>query len=148
MLKKFALIWMACLVFFAFSTPDLVEAKRGGSYKSQRSTFTPGVSKSNTDNISKTETKSTTTTNSGVNTQSNANRGLFGGSGGGFMKGLMVGGLAGLLFGGLFGSLGFLGDMLGLIINVLAIVVLFMLIRKVIAYFMERKKQEPKRYNQ
>jgi uncharacterized membrane protein len=44
------------------------------------------------------------------------------------MKGLMIGGLAGLLFGGMFGT-GFLANMLGLLVNVAALIVLFMAIR-------------------
>jgi len=55
------------------------------------------------------------------------------------MKGLMVGGLAGLLFGSLFAGMGFLGELLGLMINVLAIYFLFVIVRNVYRYFRDRK---------
>jgi len=63
---------------------------------------------------------------------------------GGFMKGLMIGGLAGMLFGGLFGDMGALGAIFGFLINMLAIVAIFVLIRKIFVYFktQREKKQE------
>ena len=54
----------------------------------------------------------------------------------------MLGGLAGLLFGGLFGSMGFLGEILGLFINILAIVVIIALIRKIFQFFTKKKEEE------
>jgi predicted lipid-binding transport protein (Tim44 family) len=55
------------------------------------------------------------------------------------MKGLMIGGLAGMLFGGMLGS-GFMSNMLGLLINVLAIYVLIVAIRGIFLYFRNRRK--------
>jgi hypothetical protein len=57
---------------------------------------------------------------------------------GGIMRGLLYGGIAGLLLGGLLGNLGFFGGILGLFINILAIVFLIFLIRKLIRYFRYR----------
>src|SRR5690606_32516235 len=63
-------------------------------------------------------------------------------TGGSFLKGLMVGGLAGLLFGSMLGT-GFFGQMFGLLINVLAIVALFMLARAVYDWLRNRRQPEP-----
>jgi predicted lipid-binding transport protein (Tim44 family) len=60
----------------------------------------------------------------------------------GLMKGLMLGGLAGLLFGSLFANMGFLGSILGLLINVMAIFILISVIRGIFVYFKEKKKKE------
>ena len=68
----------------------------------------------------------------------NTKRGFF--SGGGFMRGLMIGGLAGMLFGGLFANMGFMGDILGLFINLIAIFVVIALIRKIFSFFKNNKK--------
>lgn len=65
---------------------------------------------------------------------------------GGFARGLFIGGIAGLLFGGMFGNMGFLGNMLGLFINVMALVFLFMIVRRIFSYFMNRKRYDHKRY--
>lgn len=56
------------------------------------------------------------------------------------MKGLMLGGLAGLLFGSLFGGMGMLGNILGLLINALAIgAIIFFLVK--IYQIIKRKKK-------
>lgn len=49
-----------------------------------------------------------------------------------------------MLFGGLFGNMGALGAIFGFLINMLAIVALIVLIRKVFVYFktQRQKKQE------
>jgi predicted lipid-binding transport protein (Tim44 family) len=64
------------------------------------------------------------------------------------MRGLLIGGMAGLLFGGLFGNMGGLGNILGLLVNVLAIYLLFVIIKNIVSYFIQRRKmnQNPKRY--
>ena len=49
---------------------------------------------------------------------------------GGFMRGLIAGGLAGLLFGSLLAQWGILGSLLGLLINVGAILVIVWLVVK------------------
>ncbi len=63
-------------------------------------------------------------------------------SSGGLMKGLMFGGLAGLLFGSLFANMGVLGSMLGLLINVGAIILVIAVIRKIFSLFKQQKKSE------
>ena len=57
------------------------------------------------------------------------------------MKGLMIGGLAGLLIGNL-ASMGMLGSILGFAINILAIVFLIVIIRKVFALLKAKKEKE------
>ncbi|WP_307433745.1 hypothetical protein [Bacillus sp. V2I10] len=57
---------------------------------------------------------------------------------GGIMRGLLYGGIAGLLLGGLLSNLGFFGGVLGLFINILAILFLLLLIRKIFRYFIHR----------
>lgn len=61
-------------------------------------------------------------------------------SGGSFMKGLMIGGLAGMLFGGLFGNMGFFGEILGLLVNLMALFALFMLVVMIFRKFKDRRK--------
>ncbi len=61
---------------------------------------------------------------------------------GGFWGGLMMGGLAGLLLGGLLGDWGIFGSILGLLINVLAIVALIAISARIFAYFKDRKKKD------
>lgn len=70
------------------------------------------------------------------------------GTGGGLMKGLMLGGLAGLLFGSLFANMGMLGSILGLMINVLAIVFIIFMIRKIFAIFKEKERKRNEEMNQ
>lgn len=120
MLKKMLMIMMAFTLIFAVTSPGLVDAKRGGGFKSGPRSYTPAPKKS-TDNVQRSG-DTTGTNKSGTTAGTTANRGFF--SGGSFMKGLMIGGLAGMLFGGLFGGMGFLGNLLGLAVNLLAIYVI------------------------
>lgn len=110
-----------------------VEAK---SYKSGKKSFNRNNNTTNNNNFSNFQQnkKANTTNNSATATK----RGFF--SGGGFMRGLMIGGLAGMLFGGLFANMGFMGDILGLFINLIAIFVVIALIRKIFSFFKNNKK--------
>jgi predicted lipid-binding transport protein (Tim44 family) len=138
-MKKLLLVIMSSLLIFAIVTPSAVDAKGGRSYKSPSGSFkNPTKPASPNDNVSKT--KPTAPTN-GANT---ANRGFF--SGGGLMRGLLIGGIAGMLFGGMFGSMGALGNIFGLLINILAIYFLFVIIRNIVVYFINRRKANEKRY--
>jgi predicted lipid-binding transport protein (Tim44 family) len=138
-MKKLLLILMSSLLIFAIVTPSAVDAK-GGSYRSPSGSFKqptkPATSKDNVSN-----SKPTAPTN-GANTT--ANRGFF--SGGGLMKGLLIGGMAGMLFGGMFGSMGAMGNIFGFLINILAIYFMFMIIRSIFVYFINRRKTNEKRY--
>ena len=110
-----------------------VEAK---SYKSGKKSFNRNNNTTNNNNSSNfQQNKKSNTTNNATTT---TKRGFF--SGGGFMRGLMIGGLAGMLFGGLFANMGFMGDLLGLFINLIAIFVVIALIRKIFSFFKNNKK--------
>jgi hypothetical protein len=58
----------------------------------------------------------------------------------------LIGGMAGMLFGGMFGSMGAMGNIFGFLINILAIYFLFMIIRSIVVYFINRRKTNEKRY--
>jgi predicted lipid-binding transport protein (Tim44 family) len=127
------------LSLFAFTVVVTVPADsadaRPRSFSSGKKSFnkTPaqsdsGVSKSSTSNKS-----------SASSAGSSTNRGFF--SGGSFMKGMMIGGLAGLMFGGMFGS-GFFGNMMGFLLNAIALVVLFMVARGIYDAFKRRRQSQ------
>jgi predicted lipid-binding transport protein (Tim44 family) len=139
-MKKLLLVIMSSLLIFAVVTPSVVDAKGGRSYKSPSGSFKkPTAPAKSTDNVS--NTKKTNPTNGAATT---ANRGFF--SGGGLMRGLLIGGIAGMLFGGMFGSMGALGNIFGLLINLLALYFLFRIIRNIVVYFINRRKSNEKRY--
>lgn len=124
----------------AVSTP--VEASAlVKAYKSPKGSFKQPASKPNT-GTSKTQPDNTKT-NTGATTTPNTSRGLFGG--GGFAKGLMLGGLAGLMFGGMFGNMGFMGNLLGLFVNIMGIVILIMIVRSIFSYFTRRRRYDESR---
>jgi hypothetical protein len=150
-MKKWFAALLAVAVFFAF-TPLDADAKR--SFKSSRGTFQQTPSSSGKtqvqDNVSKSESATAKSATGTTSSGSTANRGSLSGGGlaggGGFMKGLMLGGLAGFLFGGLLGSLGAFGELLGLMVNVLAIYLLFVLGRTLYRNYKERQAAERRRY--
>ncbi|WNQ09197.1 hypothetical protein MJA45_16260 [Paenibacillus aurantius] len=144
-MKKLLIVFMSCMVFFAMAAPVSVDAAKGrsGGYSSSKKSYTPtapsnGVNKSQTGTTSKSDSTSTSSSTAAKKP------GLFGG--GSFLKGLALGGLAGLMFGGLFGNMGFLGNILGFMLNMFALVALFVLIKSVISYFVNRRKVNHKRY--
>ncbi|BFH62128.1 hypothetical protein [Paenibacillus azoreducens] len=140
-LKKWIMIVMAFTLFFAVSIPaDNADARRGGgsSFRSGTKSYTNTPKKSpTTDNVRKS-----TNTNHSSTAGTPAKRGFF--SGGGFFKGLMIGGLAGMLFGGLFSNMGFLGNIFGLLINLLAIYVLISIAIAAVRAFRNRRKPDPR----
>jgi predicted lipid-binding transport protein (Tim44 family) len=143
MFKKMLVLIMASMLVFSIALPSLeVDAK--GTYKSPRKSFTPTTpQKAPTDNVTRNQPGSPTTKTPGVTTP-NTNRGFFSG---GIMKGLLIGGLAGMLFGGMFGGMGNFGNILGFLVNILAIYFLFVIIKSIVIYFINRKKlNDQKRY--
>jgi hypothetical protein len=141
MFKKMLVLIMASMLVFSFTLPSLeVDAKP--AYKSPRKSFTPTTpQKAPTDNVTRNQPGSPTTTTPGMTTP---NRGFFSG---GLMKGLLIGGLAGMLFGGMFGGMGAFGNILGFLVNVLAIYFLFIIIKRIVVYFINRRKMnDQKRY--
>ncbi|HEY0829181.1 MAG TPA: hypothetical protein VGE40_13865, partial [Bacilli bacterium] len=78
-MKRTILVFMALMVFIAFSAPETDARPRlGGGFKSGKRTYTP-PNKTNTGNVSKTDPGKTTTSPGTA-----ANRGFF--SGGGLMR--------------------------------------------------------------
>jgi predicted lipid-binding transport protein (Tim44 family) len=147
MLKKMALFVMTCMIVFAVAVPGIADAK--SSYSSPKRSFTPSApskAPAPTNNVTKQDpsTTSTKTPATSATPGTTQNRGFFSG---GLMKGLLIGGLAGLLFGSLFGNMGFLGDILGLFVNLMAIFLVVMLIRRIFTYFRNRNKYNELRRN-
>jgi predicted lipid-binding transport protein (Tim44 family) len=139
-MKKLLLVIMSSLLIFTIVTPSEVDARGGRSYKSPSGSFKKPTKPATTnDNVSKTQKP-----NPASGTATTANRGFF--SGGGFMKGMLIGGIAGMLFGGMFGNMGALGNIFGFLINILAIYFLFVIIRRIVVYFINRRKTADKRY--
>lgn len=143
MKKLIAAVITAALIFTPIGNAvfqdhaTTVEAK---SYKSGKKGFS-NFNNNSTNNNSFFQNKKadSNTINKSAVTPNQTKKGF---TSGGFMKGLMVSGLAGLLFGSLFANMGFLGSILGLMINVLAIIFLIALIRGVFNYFKNKKKKE------
>jgi len=138
-MKKGILVMMslALVLALSFSFSDSADARRGGGIKSGKQGFTQTPKKTENVQQSSTGTKSTGATGAAKS------GGLFGGSG--FMKGMMLGGLAGMLFGGLFGSMGAFGEILGLMVNLLVIVAIFMVIRAAFVYIRNKKPNPDQR---
>ena len=138
-MKKKGLITMLVLTVFlalSFGFGDTADAKRGGGFKSNKQSFTQksdSTTQSGSSSSTTLGTKSTTGAGSTAKTG-----GLFGG--GGFMKGMMLGGLAGMLFGGMFANMGGFGQILGLLVNIAAILAIFMVIRAAWTYIRNNKK--------
>jgi len=138
-------MWKKALIvlgLFAFTIAVTVPADyadaRPRSFSSGKSTFKKNPVQSQ-DQVN----KSSTTDKSSSSTGTSTNRGgLF--SGGSFMKGMMIGGLAGLLFGGFFGT-GFFANMMGFIVNALALFVLFLIIRGIFDAIKRRRQTQNRR---
>ena len=138
-MKKVLMVFMAFTLFFAsLGVASDADARRGGGgFKSQPKSYTttPNRADNNSGSVNSTN-------RSGANNSSTAGttgkRGFF--SGGSFFTGLMVGGLAGMLFGGMFANMGFMGDFLGLLVNLAAIYILFIAARGIYRMIRQRKK--------
>jgi len=118
-----------------FLLGDQVSTVQAKGYKSGKKSFNSNTN-SNSPSLFKkddTQQKSSTTTNSKTTTKPKT---------GGIMKGLFLGGLAGLLLGGLLTNLGVLGSIIGFIINLLAILAVIFIIRKIFTYFMKKRKDK------
>lgn len=115
--------------------PATVSAK---SYKSGKRSYNSSTSNSSTffkNSNNQQVYKQKTTTSVKKSTIKKSNKGSF-------LKGLFVGGLAGLLFGSLLGKLGILGSLLGLAVNILAIMALVTIVRKVISAIRNRRRND------
>lgn len=131
-MKKGFMVVLALALFFTLGFGQYADAKPRGGIKSPKQSYTQNPKKS--DNVSQTNPGTKTGAATGT-----TKPGFFGG--GSLMKGLMIGGLAGLMFGSLFSGLGAFGNILGLMINLLAIFAVIMLIRVAFVYL--RSKRNP-----
>jgi len=139
-MKKLMLLVMAFTVFFAFSGHDTADAAKRGGFKAPKKSFTTTPTKpaDGADNVKRTDGAAAKPAAGAATTKP----GL---GGGGFLKGMMVGGLAGMLFGSMFAGMGAFGNMLGFLVNVLAIIALIMVVRAVIGHFRARKRLDDNR---
>lgn len=131
MFKKLLVFFVAFALIF---TPGgLFEHQQADakakSYKSGSKSFTP----------TKNDSQMNSTTNKPASNTTNATPAKSPTSGG-FMKGLLFGGMAGLLLGSMLGE-GMLAAIFGLLINILAVAVIFMIARKIFVYFKDQRKQ-------
>ncbi len=140
MLKKMTALFLAFGLLFSVAAPliDTADAKR---YRSPSRSYEQPP-RNNVQEPQRTDrvNDGATTQRPGVTTPGATRTGGF--FSGGMMRGLFLGGMAGLLFGGLLANFGMLGSLLGLAINLLALFVLFILIRKVVVYFMNKRRDE------
>jgi len=118
---------------FIFNDAPTAEAKR---MKTGKKGFNMDKQKTPTQSNIKKEKEKQKDSNTGA-----TNKGAKSSSGG-MMKGLFLGGLAGMLFGGLLANMGALGPIIGMMINILAILVLALIIKKVISMLFSKKKKE------
>lgn len=137
MWKKALLIFSLFAFTIAVTTipAQSAEAAKARSFSSGKKSFSNTPSKSDS-GVSSSSTTNKSNATSGTSTTQN--RGFF--SGGSMMKGLMIGGLAGMLFGSMFAGMGALGNLFGLLINVLALFALFVVFRMVYDKFKNRRR--------
>ena len=145
-MRKWIMVVMAFFLIFAVTAPSMVDAKRGGSFRSGVKNYNPAPKKTeNKNQVNRSDSSNNSKSTGAATTQK---RGFF--SGGSLMKGLMIGGLAGLLFGSMFGNLGFFGELLGLMVNLMALFLLVSLVLLVVRKIKERRnppKPEHGRWN-
>lgn len=140
-MKKFLSVFIAiALVFSVTAAPTVIDAAKRGGFSSgvKKYNTTPNKSSNSTNSTNQSNSNMNSSTKTPNNTATTQNRGFF--SGGSLMKGLMIGGLAGMLFGGMFANMGFLGNVLGLLINVAAIFVIIMLVSAIVRKIRNRQK--------
>ncbi|WP_252503032.1 hypothetical protein [Sporosarcina sp. Marseille-Q4943] len=111
-----------------------VEAKR---YKSGKKSFNPSQ---NNFTKPKVDKKQEDNASFAKPTKNQSSKGGF--FSGGLMRGLFVGGIAGLLFGSLFANMGMLGSVLGFLINMLAIIFVISMIRRIFSLLKAKKEKE------
>ncbi|HEY8529324.1 MAG TPA: hypothetical protein VIL22_06555 [Paenibacillaceae bacterium] len=144
---KKTLILLSLFAFtLSLAAPLMEDAEAKPRFSSGKRSFTTTPKKAD-DNVMQNNSGSGTGTTGTVarNGAGTAGTGTTPGTlaGGGFWKGMAVGGLAGLLLGGMLGS-GFWAELVGFLINAMALLLLFMLAMHLYHRFMERKRrQEP-----
>jgi predicted lipid-binding transport protein (Tim44 family) len=137
MKKVIKLVLCLSLVFGVTATVLPVQSEAASyakAYRSPKGSYKAPAPKSNTG--AKKTTPDSNTKAPGTAASTTPKRSFFGG---GFARGLFLGGIAGLMFGGLFGNMGFLGQMLGLFVNIFAILAVIMAVRSLINYFRRKR---------
>ncbi|WP_338786812.1 hypothetical protein [Metabacillus sp. FJAT-53654] len=136
--KLFSAMLVLTIIFTpigGFMLGDQLTTVSAKGYKSGKKSFNSNTNNNSPSLFKKEDTqqKSSTTTKNSTTAKPKM---------GGIMKGLFLGGLAGLLLGGLLSSLGVLGSIIGLFINVLAIIAVIFIIRKLFTLFKKKRKSE------
>lgn len=157
-MKKLAAALFAATLAFSTVGPIVMDSHQGTitaeakGYKSGKRGFNSNESSNNNSlfNSNKSNTNSNTKDNSNSifgnkKTNNKTNTANPTGTKGGFLKGMMVGGLAGMLFGGMMSHMGAMGNIFGLLINVIAILVLIMLVMKIFQMFTRNKRKDEER---
>ncbi|CAM3735513.1 hypothetical protein [Mesobacillus zeae] len=130
MLKKAAAAVLAFAVVFSpigsqvFNDQTTIVSAKG--YKS-------GVKRYNSNRSTPSKSKQNNTYNKSSSRNSSAKS-----KSRGFMGGLMYGGIAGLLFGGMLASLGPMGPLFGMILNILGILLIISLVKRI--FFTRRNR--------
>ncbi|MFD2115860.1 hypothetical protein ACFSTH_03840 [Paenibacillus yanchengensis] len=135
-MKKGMLVMMVMtlLLTIGLSFSENADARRGGGFRSPKSSFTQTPKK--TDSVKKSNPKQ----NQAGATANKPNSG-------GFMRGMLFGGLAGMLFGGLFAGMGGFGQILSLLVNIIIFAAIIMAVRALFIYIRNNRKQPPNPYN-
>lgn len=141
-MKKLAAAFLALTLILSpvgsFLTPDQPHSADARGYKSGKKGFSPNQNNFNKPAVDKKKEQSSFTKDkSAQGTKSKS---------GGLMRGMMVGGLAGLLFGSLFANMGILGSMLGLLINVFAILAIIGIVRMLFSRFSRKRDDRDDRH--
>lgn len=132
-MKKWIMVFLALAVVFSFglAIQDAADAK---GYKSGKKSFSPTQSNHQ---INSTPTKP----DAGSSVLPSSKPMTSTPGSGGFMKGLLYGGLAGLLFGSLFGNLGFLGAILGFLVNLLAVIAVVAIVIRLYTFIKDQRRK-------
>ncbi|MGZ9584122.1 hypothetical protein [Paenibacillus marinisediminis] len=137
-MRKFLSVFLAIALVFSVTAPTSVDAAKRGGYSSGVKKYNSTPNKSSNMNKSSNHNNSTNSSTKKPNNTTTATT-KKPSTGKSFMKGMMVGGLAGMLFGGL-GSMGIIGSIIGLMINMLAIAALVMVVMVLFRKIRNRKK--------
>lgn len=138
MMKKITAWLVVFSLLFSIAAPLMDDAEARGRYRSPARTYDPGVPRTpnRTDGINNRAPQRAAPPAAAAPGRGGFGRGVFGG----LLGGLMLGGLAGWLFGGILPGLGAFGALLGLVINLLALYVLFLIIRNIVRMFVNRDR--------
>jgi predicted lipid-binding transport protein (Tim44 family) len=136
MIKKLLAVFVAMMVMFSPIGNIVVQDLHQTEVSAKK--YRSGTKRYNNNNTT-TNPNQNVNQNNTVNNRTNATTPR---NNGGLMRGIMYGGLAGLLFGGLLAGMGGLGPILGMAINIIGILLLFMLISRVITAFKKKQRED------